>query len=97
MVVYPECCMRGGRTGGIFLRDTLKRHPCRIGLNRAFLHNRSFYERCSLKYPHSAKKLPPETKHGKSGTGNPVAAAPKKIPPLLGKVKGNAMMRYYNF
>ena len=31
-------------------------------------------------FPHSAKKLPPETKHGKSGTGNPAAAAPQKNP-----------------
>ncbi len=42
-------------------------------------------------YLHSARKLPPKTKHGKSGTGNPAAAAPPKN---LSRVKESALEYY---
>ena len=49
------------------LRDALKRHPCRLGLKWASMP-------ISPGYLHSAKKTPPKTKHGKSGTGSCAAA-----------------------
>jgi len=60
------------------LRDALKRHPCRIGLNRASMHGFPWYT-------HSAKKLPPKTKHGKPGQAIPLPPPCKDLPPVLGK------------
>ena len=39
----------------------------------------------------------PEKVHGKPGQALPLPPSRKKIPPVLGKVRGNVMIRHYVF